>query len=88
MKHSDLHRAWMNNNTGQLFVACPWWETVEPEDKNYDISVSSELGLNCIKFGTFYQVGWLVQNEHGIWIGVNYDVTGDSNDFTDLGSMY
>lgn len=75
-------RVWLNKRNGNLFVAAPWWETVDS-----DFQFNGKTKTYNGKIGVLYQVGWLIQNEHGIWFGANYNITGRGKDFEDLGPL-
>lgn len=66
-------RKWKNKISGQELRVMPWWETV----KDGEIEVSDDLGNMLTevagrpcKFSAIVQVGYLLENESGIWFGV------------------
>ena len=63
-------QVWMNKTNGMIFLATPWFSTGDEETAQYTLTVTDPLD---IYFGTFYRVGWLIQNQHGVWFGVNLD---------------
>lgn len=63
----------MQKETANLFLATPWWEIPEP--------IMEETIPNA-KFGVLIQVGWLIQNMHGVYFGVN-----SLNGFEELGDL-
>lgn len=80
-------RKWKNKISGQVLRVMPWWEAV----KDGEIEETDELG-NMIataaggpcKFGTIVQIGYLLENEHGVWIGVGPKA---AEQFEDLGEQ-
>lgn len=88
MKENSIKypRIWQHKkNKGKMRVM-PWWETVkdgefeEVDELGHAISVVAE-GRTC-KFGVLVQIGYLIENEHGIWFGVGPDV---AKEFKDMG---
>lgn len=66
-------RRWKNKTSGQTVRVMPWWETVKDgEAEGVDELgklVTEAAGRPC-KFGVITQVGYLLENEHGIWLGI------------------
>lgn len=63
----------------------PWWETVkdgECESVDEMGQMISEFAGRPCKFGVLVQVGYLLENEHGIWFGMNMKA---AKSFKDLG---
>ena len=78
-------RLWKNKESGKEFRVMPWWEAV----KEGDIEETNELGEMVTevagrpcKFGVITQIGFLLENEHGVWFGVNLSA---AEHFEDLG---
>lgn len=66
-------RKWKHKKNGKVMRVMPWWETV----KDGEIEEAGELGNLLMevagrpcKMGVLVQVGYLLENEHGVWIGV------------------
>lgn len=80
-------RVWMNKMNAQLVLATEQWEPiqVEHDEKFYEELLPDfkqfTLGRKLAK-GLMVQVGWLVQNNHGIWFGLNMSA---AKQFEDLG---
>ena len=80
-------RLWKNKTNGKKVRVMPWWETVKEDGKETEEVdelgqfVSEVAGRPC-KFGVLVQVGFLLENEHGLWFGVG--PTGEKQ-FEDLG---
>lgn len=63
----------------------PWWETVkdgEVEEVDEIGQMVTEFAGRPCKFGIIVQVGYLLENEHGMWFGVG---PKSSNQFEDIG---
>lgn len=80
-------RKFRNRRSGQVFKAMPWWEAV----KEGEIEQVNELGLlvteaagRLCKFGIITQVGYLLENEHGVWFGLGANIVNEK-EFEDLG---
>lgn len=78
-------RLWKNKTNGKKVRVMPWWETV----KDGEVEQSDDMGqmLSVIagrkcKFGILSQVGYLIENEYGIWIGLGPKA---ADQFEDLG---
>lgn len=73
-------RVWQHKETKKKFKVLPWWECLDPilDDKNAE----GFLGCRKFKIGTIVQIGWMLENEHGIWLGTNMT---SSTVFKDLG---
>lgn len=78
-------RLWKNKKSGKKVRVMPWWETVNNgEIEEVDALgrlVADVAGRPC-KFGILVQVGFLLENEHGIWLGLGPKA---SESFDDLG---
>lgn len=65
--------------TGQIVRAIPWWE-IPPENEILEqdvVQVAVKKGVKDdafpdrqMKVGFLVQIGWLLENEHGVWLGV------------------
>ena len=68
-------RIWEHKQNKKRLRVTPWWECVEPilgsEDDYGAAAVGRELMEGRkFKIGALVQVGWLLENEHGVWFGV------------------
>ena len=77
---------WVHKQTGKTLLATPWWEILGSDEildlKSKEISNEDPWPDRKIKIGTLTQVGWLLQNEHGVWFGVGPDA---ANYYDDMG---
>lgn len=78
-------RKWKNTTSGAELRVMPWWETI----KDGEVEEVDELGLmfteeagRLCKFGVLVQVGFLIENDHGVWFGVGPQA---AEAFEDLG---
>jgi len=85
-KVADRVRRWKNKKNNKEFKATPWWEIPPGDDELAVVEMEVEFGNKKhkvpTKMGVMYQVGWLIQNEHGIWFGLNLEA---AEQFEDLG---
>jgi hypothetical protein len=78
-------RLWKHKDTGKELRVMPWWETVkdgEVEEVNELGHMIAEVAGRPIKFGVLTQVGYLLENKHGVWLGVGPRAT---ESFVDIG---
>jgi hypothetical protein len=66
---------WKHKETGKIVRATPWWEI--PEDFVEELGIAEAIADKKdewkdrkYKIGALVQVGWLLENEHGVWFGV------------------
>lgn len=78
-------RLWKNKTSGAKVRVMPWWETI----KDGEVEEVDELGemLSVVadrpcKFGTLVQIGYLIENQHGVWFGMGPNAI---DSFEDLG---
>ena len=59
---------WTHKKNKKEVRAMPWWEMIDSviDEKEFKIP---EINVPY-KFGMLIQVGWLLENEHGVWLGV------------------
>lgn len=69
-KEEMFPQVWMNKNNGLLFVVVPWMEVFGNDMLS---TMSAGPGTRCV-VGVLSQVGWLIENEHGVHFGVNLRV--------------
>lgn len=74
MSATRYPRLWENKLSGQRVRVMPWWETVTEsgiaEVDEMGRMISETIGGRPCKFGVITQIGFLIENEHGIWIGL------------------
>ena len=68
-------KRWQHKETKKIVRATPWWEI--PEDFVEELKIidairdkKDEWKDRQFKIGALVQVGWLLENEHGVWLGV------------------
>jgi len=70
-------KIWEHKETKKRVRVMPWWEI--PEDFLDGIGLASALQKEkekddfkerAIKIGALVQIGWFLENEHGVWLGV------------------
>lgn len=62
-------QVWQHKKTRKRFRVLPWWECLEPILTDADLP--KELADRKVKIGSLVQIGWLLENEHGICIGTH-----------------
>lgn len=80
-------KVWLHKEKGDFCFATPWWEIPEANEVvalKADEAVTAGLGENRIKFGVLVQVGWLIQNQNDMWLGVGMKA---QEAFEDLGDL-
>lgn len=90
MKQSINVRRWRHKKNGKELRVLPWWECIEPIVSDDGIKGSiqlkgEEIGMDKdrkFKIGAIIQIGWLLENECGVWFGVG---PGAQKEFEDLG---
>ena len=86
-------RKWRHKDTGQIFNVIPWWqcegELIDAESAKKalkdDPEAQKEIGDwpdRLYRVGVLAQIGWLLENEHNIWVGLGPKA---KNYFDDLG---
>lgn len=69
-------RTWKHKETGKVFKVLPWWECsgtiIEPEDAKKTIlqNDEDEWKDRLFAIGCLVQIGWLLENENGVWLGL------------------
>ena len=69
-------KIWVNKrNPTKKFRVMPWWECLDPLMSDDGVNNSIPIGVSLtkgrkVKVGIIVQVGWLLENEHGVWFGV------------------
>lgn len=78
-------RIWQNKKSKAKVRVMPWWETIKDgkidEADELGNMISEIAGKPC-KFGVIVQIGFLLENKHGIWFGVGPKA---QKEFKDLG---
>ncbi len=72
-KVMEYPRTWVHKKNKKKLRVMPWWETVkdgEVERVDELGQMVSEVAGRICKFGVLVQVGYLLENEHGMWLGV------------------
>jgi hypothetical protein len=88
-KRFDI-QVWQNKKSKQKFRVMPWWEIFKTDEVLS--SLSTDIGVKSAwKFGMLTQVGWLLENEHGVWFGLgpsaieSFEVLGPASKENALG---
>lgn len=85
MKVQTYPRIWQNRKSKAKVRVMPWWETVKDgqieQVDDMGRMVTKMSGRPC-KFGVLVQIGYLIENQHGVWFGVG---PGVEKGFKDLG---
>lgn len=65
---------WQHKKTKKKFRVMPWWECLDDQTllSEKDLPPDMTDGRKY-KIGALIQVGWLLENEHGVWLGVGPD---------------
>lgn len=85
MKVQTYPRIWQNKKTKKKVRVMPWWETMkdgEIEQVDDMGRMFTEMSGRLCKWGVLVQIGYLLENEHGVWFGVG---PGAEKGFKDLG---
>lgn len=61
---------WKHKKTKKQFRAMPWWEIVDGQEIDHKEIPIPEVNVPW-KFGMLVQVGWLIENGHGVWFGIS-----------------
>lgn len=72
MENKFLTR-WQHKETKKIFRVTPWWECYgDIIDQPSDILADEDDEFKDRKFavGVLAQIGYLLENEHGVWLGV------------------
>lgn len=82
-------RKWKNKTSGAEVRVMPWWETITDDGGMVEVDemgkmISESLGKPC-RFGVITQVGYLLENEHGVWFGMGPKAV---ECFEDLGEIH
>lgn len=72
-------RHWQHKKTKEKVIVLPWWECVDPIFYN---KLDGKDPEPAFKVGALVQIGWLLKNKHGVWLGVSFSV---KKHFKDLG---
>jgi hypothetical protein len=83
-------RIWRNKESGSSVRVMPWWETVkdgEIEEVNELGEMITEVSGRPAKFGVLVQIGYLIENDHGIWLGVNRSAAEAFDDMGEWGTQ-
>jgi hypothetical protein len=61
---------WEHKESKKRVRVMPWWECLEPIMTEAELA---EMGMKPdrnVRIGSLVQIGWLLENEHGVWLGV------------------
>lgn len=72
-------RMWQHKENKKKIKVMPWWECVDPILSDEDTGVGVAEGRK-FKIGSIVQIGWLLENEHGVWLGVGPETSKYFND--------
>jgi len=72
MSEQKYPQTWKHKENGKTHRVCPWWEMMPGTEIN-DKDIGDPIPGTPWKFGMLIQVGWLLENEHGVWFGVGPD---------------
>jgi hypothetical protein len=79
-----MSQTWKHKKNGKVFKVTEWWETL-PDTNITDKDIGEPVPGVPYKFGMLVQVGWLLENEGGVWFGVgptaveSFEVVNDQN---------
>lgn len=68
--HSIKPRLWQHKKTKKQVRALPWWECLDPTMDESLLPLPAIEAKRKWKIGSLIQIGWLLENEHGMWLGV------------------
>lgn len=80
MNYNYTPQVYMNKKTDDLVLIVPWF-TPATEDEAAALNMRVEA-VNVV-YGIFWQCGWLMQNQHGVWFGLslnaiaNFELLGE-----------
>lgn len=89
-KTDSAAKLWMNKLSGQLMISATWWEMQNDETivrgNAGNIFTSTEKTENARKwkYGMLTQVGFLLQNESGVWFGVGMSAREQFEEIGDI----
>lgn len=64
---------WFHKETGEIIKVAPWFEIPEPVLELSGDDAMKALNFDeprSTKFGSLVQVGWLLENANGVYLGV------------------
>ena len=76
---SSWPRLWQHKETKKQVRAMPWWEMPEPLDLGIK---DSQIDGQKVKIGALVQIGWLLENENGVWFGLGLNAAEHFEDIT------
>lgn len=78
---------WEHKETKKRVRVVPWWEIPDDEDFVKELGIADALKDKedtwkdrRFKIGALIQVGWLLENEHQVWLGVGPKAKDSFND--------
>ena len=78
----EYPRKWRHKETKKELRVMPWWEI--PESILSEKEAPNVAPDRMYKIGALVQVGWLLENEHGVWLGVGPKA---ADSFEDMGMI-
>lgn len=69
LKKPEWPKAYRHKKTKKKVRVTPWWECIDPIISDKEAGMEFAEGRK-FKIGAIVQVGWLLENEHGVWLGV------------------
>ena len=64
---------WKHKETGKTVRALPWWECFDEllgrQELTMPLMPDDTWPDRKYKIGALVQIGWLLENEHGCWMG-------------------
>lgn len=84
MNVTEYPRLWVHKKDPKRKMrVMPWWETVD-DGKPAKVDELGQMVTDCMgrpcKFGIIVQVGYLLENEHGVWFGMGPRVAEEFHD--------
>lgn len=68
----DYPKTWEHKENKKRVRVMPWWECIDPIiDSATDEAAKKLADGKNIRIGALVQIGWLIENENGVWFGVN-----------------
>ena len=78
IKQNPKPKEMFHKETGKRVEFTPWLECVDPvlafDGKEV---VMPDCKDRIVKFGALVQVGWLIQNGNGVWMGVGMEAINE-----------
>lgn len=75
-------KIWKQKQTRRILFVFPWWECLDPILTEADVP-AEVVEKRAFKIGSIVQIGWLLENRHGVWFGVNFTAQDAFVDISD-----